>query len=71
MSTGMDKPGVGAPAPLDPVVSDAREKAPRTVAESAARGGSLKRASTLLLAAVAVFFVVLFIFIIQMIFHET
>ena len=51
------------PAPLDPVVSDARERAPRTVAASSARGGALKRASALLLWAIALFFVVLFAWI--------
>lgn len=55
--------GAARPAPLDPVVSDAREKAPRTVAASAMRGGALKRASTLLLAVIAVFFVALFAWI--------
>jgi adhesin transport system membrane fusion protein len=52
-----------APAPLDPVVSEARERAPRTVAASAVRGGSLKRASTLLLASITVFFIALFTWI--------
>ena len=56
-------PGAMRPPPLDAVVSDAREKAPRTVAASAARGGALKRASTLLLAAISVFFIALFAWI--------
>ena len=54
---------VGVAAPLDPVISDAREKAPRTVAASARRGGALKRASTLLLWVIVVFFVALFAWI--------
>ena len=53
-------PGAMRPPPLDPVISDAREKAPRTVAASARRGGALKRASTLLLWAIVVFFVAVF-----------
>ena len=56
-------PGAMRQPPLDPVISDAREKAPRTVAASARRGGALKRASTLLLWAIVVFFVALFAWI--------